>query len=346
MREKGDVYGCHRVLYPTGFMPQAAERLDNHPEIFSNEILIDVIALQPTATAFSRIKTECGGDVEKMKKEFMNIVQHAGKFQCPVTRSGGILIGRIKEIGSDLADHTEAKVGDKIATLVSLSLTPLKIYSIEDISLETEQVLVKAEAILFESGIYAKLPSDLDENISLALMDVAGAPAQVAANVKTGDTVVVIGAGKAGILSLAEAKKRVAPSGKVICMEYDGQQCKTVRKLGIADHVIQANAQSPVEAFGKYNKVMNGKLADFTVNTVNVPDTELTTILTTKNEGLIYFFSMSTNFVKASLGAEGIKKYTRMMIGNGYYPNHTEIAFSIVRNHQKVKNYFAAKYTK
>ncbi len=345
MKDKGEIYGCHRVISPIGLMPQAAERLDNNPEIFTNEILIEVIALQPTATAFSRIREDCNSDIEKMKEEINRIVDNAGKFQCPVTKSGGILIGTIKEIGSDLIDHTEAKVGDKIATLVSLSLTPLKIYSIEDINLETEQVFVKADAILFESGIYAKLPSDLDENISLALMDVAGAPAQVAANVKTGDTVVVIGAGKAGILCLAEAKTRVAPAGKVICIEYSAEQCKRIEKLGIADYIIQVNAQNPVEAFEKYNKVMNGELADFTVNTVNVPDTELTTVLTTKNEGLIYFFSMSTNFVKASLGAEGIKRYTKMIIGNGYYPNHAEIAFCIVRNNAKVKQYFLKKYS-
>ena len=343
---RGDTYGCHRVLYPKGLMPQAAEKIDNNPVIYSNEILIDVIALQPTATAFSRIRKDCCDDIEKMKEEFKRVADNAGKFQCPVTKSGGMLIGTIKEIGEDLIAQTDAKVGDKIATLVSLSLTPLKIYSVNNIDIKTEQVFVNAEAILFESGIFAKLPEDIDQNISLAIMDVAGAPAQVAANVKTGNTVVIIGAGKAGILCLAEAKKRVAPSGKVICLEYSEEQCKIIEEMGIADFVIQVDAQKPVETLEKYNKVMNGKLADFTVNTVSVPDTEIATVLVTNNEGLIYFFSMSTNFVKASLGAEGIKRYTRMIIGNGYYPNHAEIAFYIIRNNEKVKEYFAKKYCK
>ncbi|NCB41282.1 MAG: L-erythro-3,5-diaminohexanoate dehydrogenase [Clostridia bacterium] len=344
--KKGDYYGSHRVLSPKGLLPQAADQIDNNPEIFSNEILIDVIALQPTATAFGRIKSECGADKDKIAETFLKIVADKGKFQDPVTKSGGMLIGTIKDIGEDLKGKVDAKVGDTIATLVSLSLTPLKIYEIHKIDLDTEQVYCKAEAILFESGIFTKIPTDLGKELSLALMDVAGAPAQVAVNAKAGDTVVVIGAGKAGILCLAEAKKRVAPTGMVICMEYSEKQCETVRNLGIADLVLCANGQEPLSSYNAYMDATGGKLADFTVNTVNVPNTELSAILVTKDTGKIYFFSMSTDFVKASLGAEGVKKYVPMLIGNGYYPGHAEITFDIIRNNPLVKDYFVERYCK
>ena len=343
---KGNPYGSHRVISPKGLLPQAADKVDNDPEIYDNEILIDVIALQPTATAFGRIKSECGGDVGKIKAEIMKIVEDRGKFQDPVSKSGGILIGKIKEIGKDLQGKTNAEVGDKIATLVSLSLTPLKIYEITRIDTDTEQVYCRADAILFETGIYTKLPEDLGEQLSLAMMDVAGAPAQVAVHAKPGDVVVVEGAGKAGLLCLAEAKRRVAPTGTVVCMEYSAEQCRIVKKLGIADVVINANGQKPLESYDKYMKAMKGRLADFSVNTVSVPNTELSIIMVTKDEGMIYFFSMSTDFVKASLGAEGIKKCVPMLIGNGYYPGHAEIAFDIVRQNQKVRKYFEDRYCK
>lgn len=342
--KKGDYFGSHRVIAPKGLLPQAADKIDNDPAICSNEILIDVIALQPTATAFGRIKSECGGDKEKIARTILDIVEDRGKFQDPVTKSGGMLIGRIKEIGEDLKDRIDARPGDKIATLVSLSLTPLKIYRIDRIDTDTEQVYCEADAILFESGIFTKIPEDLGEALSLAIMDVAGAPAQVAVNAKAGDTVVVVGAGKAGLLCLAEAKKRVAPTGTVVCMEYSEAQCEIVRDLGIADIVIQANGQEPLASYQAYLEATGGRLADFTVNTVNVPNTELSAILVTKDTGRIYFFSMSTDFVKASLGAEGVKKYVSMLIGNGYYPGHAEITFDIIRNNQKVRDYFVGKY--
>ncbi len=343
---RGDIYGSHRVIAPKGLLPQAADKISNDPEIYSNEILIDVIALQPTATAFGRIRKECGGDAGKIADTIMEIVADRGKFQDPVTKSGGILIGRIKKIGADLLGKINAEAGDKIATLVSLSLTPLKIYEITGIDLDTEQVKCRADAILFESGIFTKLPEDLGDPLSMALMDVAGAPAQVAVNAKPGDTVVVVGAGKAGLLCLAEAKRRVAPTGKVVCMEYSEKQCELVNSLGIADIVIHANGQEPLSSYQKYMKATGGRLADFTVNTVNVPDTELSAILVTADTGRIYFFSMSTDFVKASLGAEGVKKYVTMLIGNGYYPGHAEIAFDIVRNNLKLREYFVGRYCK
>mgnify|MGYP000997147025 CR=1 FL=1 len=346
MKGKGEYFGTHRVIRPEGLLPQAADKIDNTPEIWSNEILIDVIALQPTASAFHNIKEKCGTDMEKIKQEFLAIVEDRGKFQDPVTKSGGMLIGRIKQIGADLEGKIDGQVGDKIATLVSLSLTPLKIYEITDIDLDTEQVVCKADAVLFESGIFTKIPDDLGQELSLAVMDIAGAPAQVAMNAKPGDIVAVMGAGKAGLLCLAEAKKRVAPHGKVVCLEYSESQCEVVRNLGIADIILNVNGQKPLETYNKYMEAMNGVLADFAVSTVNVNNTELSTILITKDTGKIYFFSMSTDFVKASLGAEGVKKYVTMVLGAGYYPGHAAITFNIVRENEKLKEYLVNRYCK
>jgi L-erythro-3,5-diaminohexanoate dehydrogenase len=145
--------------------------------------------------------------------------------------------------------------------------------------------------------------------------------------------VVVIGAGKAGLLCLAEAMDRVFPHGRVVCLEYEKAACDRVRELRLAHNVIQADATAPLETLERFQAVMGDNLADFTVNCVNVGGTEVTSALVTRNRGQIYFFSMSTNFAKAALGVEGIKKETRMIIGNGYYPGHDQITFQIIRNH-------------
>jgi L-erythro-3,5-diaminohexanoate dehydrogenase len=79
--------------------------------------------------------------------------------------------------------------------LVSLSLTPLKLEEIIKLEANNDQVDVKAQAILFESGIFAVLPDDIPEKLALAALDVAGAPAQVDRLVKEGDTVCIIGGG-------------------------------------------------------------------------------------------------------------------------------------------------------
>lgn len=168
--------------------------------------------------------------------------------QNPVTGSGGMLIGTIEKIGEDLEGKIDLKVGDKIATLVSLSLTPLQIDEIIDIKPDIDRVEIKGKAILFESGIYAKLPTDMSETLALAALDVAGAPAQTAKLVKPGDSVLILGAaGKSGMMCCYEAKKRVGPTGRVVGLVRNEKSKAKLLEMGIVDDVIIASAQLPVE---------------------------------------------------------------------------------------------------
>lgn len=343
--KKGCKYGTHRVIEPEKTLPQPAWKIDNTMEIYDNEILIDVISLNIDSASFTQIKEETGGDSAKIKAKMMEIVNTRGKHHNPVTGSGGMLVGEVKAIGSALQNNRDLKVGDKIATLVSLSLTPLKIYEILDVKKDIDQVRVKAEAILFESGIYAKLPDDMSESLALAVLDVAGAPAQTAKLVKTGDTVLIIGAGgKSGLLCLYQAKKMAGPTGKVIAFEYSTEACQRISQLGLADIILQGDATDAVEVMQKVAAVTEGKMVDLTINNVNIPKTEMASILATKDNGTIYFFSMATNFTAAALGAEGVGSDVTMIVGNGYTKNHAEIALNTLRENQALRDLFSNLY--
>lgn len=341
--KRGCPYGTHRVIEPKGTLPQAAKKIDNTMEIYTNEILIDVKTLNVDSASFTQIKESCNKDIECMKKTILSIVNERGKLQNPVTGSGGMLIGVVEEIGSDL--KTDLKVGDKIATLVSLSLTPLKIDEILNIKIDADQVDIKGKAILFETGIYAKLPDDIPEKLALAVLDVAGAPAQVNKLVKKGMTVAIIGAGgKSGLLCCYQAMKNVGSSGRVIAIEYSQENAEKVRKLNLAHDVIVADATKPVKVYNEFLKVTGGQLADVTINNVNVPTTEMSSILITKDEGIIYFFSMATSFTRAALGAEGVGKDVTMIIGNGYTKGHAELSLNILRESKEIRKLFEEKY--
>jgi len=80
------------------------------------------------------------------------------------------------------------------------------------------------------------------------------------------------------------------------------------------------------------------------INCVNVPDTEMASILASKDRGTVYFFSMATSFTKAALGAEGIGYDVDMIIGNGYCHNHADISLDLVRRHPKLWEIFETKY--
>lgn len=343
--KKGCKYGTHRVIEPKGTLPQPAWKIDNTMEIYDNEILIDVKTLNIDSASFTQIEHEAQGDVEKIKARMLEIVRERGKHHNPATGSGGMLIGEVKQIGPALQGKTDLKVGDRIATLVSLSLTPLKIHEIYEVKPDIDQAHVNAEAILFESGIYAKLPQDLPETLALAVLDVAGAPAQTAKLVHAGDTVLVIGAGgKSGLLCLYQAKKMAGVTGKVIAFEYSAEACERIRQLGLAHVVIQGDATNAVEVMEKVAEATDGAMVDVTINNVNIPKTEMASILTTKDDGIIYFFSMATSFTAAALGAEGVGKDVTMMVGNGYTKGHAQIALNTLRECPQLRELFTQLY--
>lgn len=342
--KSGCPFGVHRVIEPQGALPQGALRLDNTMEIWANEILVDVETLNIDSASFTQIRQEAGDDEARIAEIMLKIVEERGKHHNPVTGSGGMFIGTVRAVGPALEDKLDLKPGQRIASLVSLTLTPLVIHKIKRIHKETAQVDIEGQAILFEKGIYAVLPPDLPEKLALAALDVAGAPAQTAKLVKPGDTVLVVGAGgKSGLLCLHEAKKRAGVTGRVVAMDYGEAAVQRIRSLDLADLVLEVDATKPTDALGKFVEACGG-LADLTINCVNVPQTEMTSILCTRDGGTVYFFSMATSFTAAALGAEGVGRDVNMLIGNGYTKGHAQITLEVLRENPKLRELFAQIY--
>ncbi len=338
--------GIHRVLEPAGAMPQSAWKLDNTPVALENEILCDVETLNVDSASFKQIADVCEGDAARIAEHVAGNVRERGKQHNPVTGSGGMFIGRVLKVGEALREKIDLRPGERIASLVSLTLTPLHIDSVTRVDVATGRIWVRGKAILFESGLWAKLSPDIDENVALAVLDVAGAPAQVRRLCDPGQTVVVIGAdGKSGLLSCAQAKARVGPQGRVIGIVPDAStpSAQLLVRLGLVDDLVVSDARDTLGTSEKVAAVAPG-LADIVINCVNVPNTELSSILCTKDEGIVYFFSMSTSFTAAALGAEGVGRDVTMIVGNGYAKGHADTALQTLRDNPELHAYFNAKY--
>ncbi len=343
--KKGSKYGTHRVIEPKGGLPQPALKISNNMEIFNNEILIDVDYLNIDSASFTQLKEEAGGNIEKIKTRIIEIVNERGKMQNPVTGSGGMLIGNVEKIGNNLKDKIDLKVGDKIATLVSLSLTPLRIDKILEIKPEIDRVEIEGKAVLFESGIYVKLPEDMKDTLALAALDVAGAPAQVKKLVKPGDKILILGAtGKSGLMCSYMAKKMVGERGVVIGQARNDQRADFLKNTGFCHKVIVANVLDPIDVLNKTIRVNEGDEVDISINCLSIPNTEMSCILPVRDDGIVYFFSMATSFTKAALGAEGVGKDVKMVIGNGYTKGHAQIALEELRESEKLRKIFEEKY--
>jgi len=338
--------GSHRVVEPRGVLPQTAWKLDNTPRAYANEILCDVETLNLDSASFRQISDACAGDCAAIGATILATVNERGKQHNPVTGSGGMFVGRVREIGPALAAREDIAAGDRIASLVSLTLTPLHVDAIERVDALTGQVGVRGTAILFETGIYARLPDDLPTGVALAVLDVAGAPAQVRRLADRGRTVCVIGAdGKSGILACAQARERVGPSGVVVGIVPSAETAgaKLLQDHGYVDHLVVADARDALAIIAALPAALP-ELADLVVNCVNVAGTELASILCCKDGGTVYFFSMATSFTAAALGAEGVGKDVTMMVGNGYAKGHAQTALQTLRDHPAIADYFVARY--
>jgi L-erythro-3,5-diaminohexanoate dehydrogenase len=330
-------YGLHRVVSPPGVLPQAAEVLDPSPAIQGGEALIDVDRLNLDAASFHQLREEQGDDPRRLRDRLMEIVRERGKMHNPATGSGGMLIGTINEVGPDRSD---LRRGDRIATLVSLTLTPL---ALEDVSAwdgSSEQVPARGTAILFESSAFAYLPDDLPPELSLAVLDVAGAPAWVARLAPGRRRTVVVGAaGKSGLLSMAAASD---VSDRVSGLVRDEEEAAVLGGLGYRE-VAVADAGDPAASLAAAEAVWGGP-GDLVVNCVNVPGTEGATLLLAEDGGTVLFFSMATSFAAAALIAEGLGKDVTMVIGSGYLPGHADLAVDMVRRDPALRAVLEERY--
>jgi L-erythro-3,5-diaminohexanoate dehydrogenase len=320
-------------------LPQAAWRLDPNPAIEPDEVRVSVERLNLDAASFRQL-TEAHG-AGGVREAVVKMVEERGKLHNPVTGSGGMLLGTVDEVGP--ASPLGLRPGDRIATLVSLTLTPLAITDgLAGWDGRSEQAPCRGHAILFARSAAAVLPDDLPAPLALAVLDVCGAPALTARVVRPGASVAVLGAaGKSGALSLAAARR--AGAGATVGVVPSGAERDRLAAAGLADAVVLADARDAVAVSGAVRQALGGRGADVTVVCVDVPGCEHGAILATEAGGTVIFFSMATSFTAAALGAEGHAADVTMLIGNGYVPGHAELALDLVRAESGVRRLLEAR---
>ena len=348
---EGDPFGAHRSLAPPGALPQQAWRLDNDfSRLFAGETLVSVETLNVDAASFAQLEraaAEAGAAGDDIDREVAHIVLRTvadrGKQHNPVTGSGGMLLGTVLQAGAGRTDSVRS--GDRIATLVSLSLTPLRIDAVRAVRRRSAQIDVEGEAIVFASGACAALPADLPERVALAALDVAGAAPQVARLVSEGSVVVVLGAGgKSGVLCAAEARRRGGPRACIVGIEASEGAADDLRALDLCDVVVGADARDAIGVRRAVLSATAGREADVTFSCVNVPDAEMSAVLATRDRGVVYFFAMSTSFTRAALGAEGVGKDVDLFIGNGYAHGHADHTLAMLRDMPELRALFERRY--
>jgi len=230
-----EALGLHRVVAPPGVLPQAASVLDAASPPLPSEIVIDVDLLVLDAASARQLVTEHGA--AGVPAAVAAIVRKRGKMHNPNTGSGGIASGTVREIGADYPAGGLVP-GASVATLVSLTLTPLHLETVGDFDEKTHQLEVAGTAVLPASAAVASLPDDLPREVALAALDVAGAPSYVSELARSARRIFVLGAGTAGLLSVAAARRAAGGRAKIVVADASPTACARAQRLNLADAVL------------------------------------------------------------------------------------------------------------
>jgi L-erythro-3,5-diaminohexanoate dehydrogenase len=332
--------------------------------LFEGEMLLAVDTLNIDAASFAQIEeaarsalgplarvhgpAEGSAESSALDQAVTHIVVRTvterGKQHNPVTGSGGMLLGRVVDADPRRPGPPVA-LGDRIATLASLTLTPLRLDRVLAVRRASAQVDVEGEAVVFSSAPFVKLPDDLPERLAVAVLDVAGAAPQVARLVRPGQVVVVLGAGgKSGIVSAVQARRSAGPSAHIVGVEASERAARELRELEVCSGVVVGDARDPLATRRAVLEQTGGREADVTFSCVNVPGAEMSAVLATRDRGVAYFFAMSTSFTRAALGAEGVGKDVDLFIGNGFASGHAEHTLALLRAEPRLRALFERRY--
>jgi L-erythro-3,5-diaminohexanoate dehydrogenase len=331
--ERAARLGAGRVLAPAGSLPQAADRLDASGPVRPHEVEVAVERLCLDSTSHRDIGQRAHGNPEAMGTLITEIVATRGKLHNPSTDSGGVLLGTVTAVGEGY--DSPPAVGERIATLGSLTLTPLRLDTITRLDPDSPQVGVEGTAYVFDSAAWAPLPPDLPDDAALELYDVCAAASQVRELAPRHGTVCVLGAGHAGKLALATARD-VMEDGVVVAVDVDRDAVERVEELGLCEVAIAADLRDPIAALEAV-RAAGAPPADLTVVVVNATGCEATAILLTADGGSVLFFSMATSFAGAALAADGIGTSALMLVGSGYTADRGAYALELVRGSEALR---------
>jgi L-erythro-3,5-diaminohexanoate dehydrogenase len=334
-----EALGARRVVAPPGALPQAALRLDATLPVARDETEIAVDTLCIDASSFRQLVESNQRDPAQVAGAIQAIVAERGKLDNPVTGSGGILTGTVRAVGH--AHPAPPPLGARIVSMVSLTLTPLRLDAVGDVDCGRPHVPVTGTAYLACGLPWIAYPADLPFDAALAALDVCNAAVQTRALIgEETRTVLVLGGGHAGLLTLAAARDTLAGQAQLVLIDADQRICERARSLGLCDQALRVDLRDARQAL-ECLQAAGVPRADLTVVVVNAADCEAAAILLTADHGTVLFFSMATSFTKAALGADGLASNARMLVGSGHPSDNGAYALELLRRDRNLQRAIA-----
>jgi L-erythro-3,5-diaminohexanoate dehydrogenase len=329
--------GVHRSLEPPGALPHIARRLDAALPANEYEVALAAEMLAIDATSFADLRRRGEGDPEAMASMIAGIVAEQGKLQNPATGSGGVVLGRVIAVGAGRV-LDELAPGELVVPLASLIAVPLQLDAVGPVDPASPLVPVRGRAIVTGAMHCGRVAADLGPTVSLTAFDVYPAASYARALAAPGDHVLVLGAGHAGLLAVAAARRSVGADGTVTAVDLEAGALERVHAVDPAAVTVQADVTAPLDLAERM-----ARPADLTLVCTSVAGAEGAALVSTASRGTIVFFSTATRFAAAALGADAVGSQAHLVIPNGLTDDRGQLALELLRTVPALREAFGGQ---
>lgn len=312
-------YGLDRVVEPAGIFPSLAWKLDNTRTLRERELAVSLDQIIIEWLSFQQICASCDYDEDRIRARIFDLIDKRGKLQNPVTKSGGVLIGNVEEIGPDFHNPRELKAGDRVFCMSSLTSFPVCLDEIFEIDYNYGVVKCSGYAIMFETTLLYKRTARIDDRMVLATMDMVGAlhGASMVAMERQIESCAIIGTNLHQMMLFASMiREIVGPDYHLIGIVDSTYNLdiprEEIRKTlyPIFRHVEFVDFRQPIHEYERIREEIPGfEPVDMVIATDDIKGIETVGVLMVKENGCMYFSSYDNNYSDAIFVAESLGKF-------------------------------------
>jgi transcriptional regulator with GAF, ATPase, and Fis domain len=328
-------YGVNRVLEPKNVLPTSAWKLDNARSIFPWEMRIDVDIIHIEGTSFKEICLEANDNEERIKQKIMDIVIRRGKLHNPVTDTGGLLYGKVGEIGTSYSNPKGFECGDEIICNASLASLPLYIDKIISIDRAYGQIEIEGYCIVSNGVPVIRKPVGLPIKLLLFTFNESGTIFRISNAAVGKRRFLVVGNNLLANLIFGFAIRKVArEDADIVCLldkktdmvlkgeSMDALMKKVFNKVSFVDILMPLECLEGIGGDSSF---------DLSVNCADIQGAETINILATKSGGIVIFTNLINNYNIALYITEAISRQLDIRCADGYLEAYDSFDLEIVR---------------
>lgn len=329
------LYGIDRVIEPANVLPTSAWRLDNSRTLRKSEIRIAVDRIQIETTSFKQMSIESNNNADRIKERIADIVIKRGKLHNPVTDTGGVLFGRVMEIGQDYQNKANLQIGDEVIVNTSLASIPLYLSKITKIDFSFGQIEAVGYAIAFNECPIVKRPVGLSIELLLFAFNESATMYSVGKSAQGKHDFLVVGNNMLTNLFFGYAIRRnTGEQARIVCL-FDKstvpvQASSSLDELlrQIFSEIHYGSILKPVDCLERFSLAES---FDLSVNCADIPGAETINILATRTGGVVYFANLINNYNIALYITEAVAREVEIQGAVGYREGYEHFDIDMIR---------------